>query len=268
MSSNPLLNLSTFLFMHGDIFNQLLEQSGKGGSLDSLLKPRKRSGKEIMAEALTGRIRANSGGLRQAERNALEAKEISSILQNASEKAGIALQAMREIADKVDNSGLPATSADIVAYDEAFNSLQNIVKNTRYNGIPLMDKKAWPGDERLKTNGDTASLPISMGPSSRNITLHDFSGISGADVDSTALSTNAGALKSTLEEYVKRADQYAISYKGVSAGFESSAKALGKQADINDKAALRSILGSRDDPAGKLLYYIMKEHGNIINKPS
>ena len=75
-----------------DFYDQLMAYSFlKSGSLNMLLEnlpqpvpvARYKSGSEMMAEALTGRIRSDSSMLQQGSKNATEAANIATIIANS-----------------------------------------------------------------------------------------------------------------------------------------------------------------------------------------
>lgn len=256
-------SLQMIFDLQRELIGQLLE--GGGQSLaDSLLKGRTKSGREIAAEALTGRLRSDAALFRQAKSNALEGQGIADTLHTSMQGISAALTTMRDIAARFDTSTTQA--ADQAAYNQARQTIGNLVRNAEYNGISLMDKTNWDKDERLTLNGNEASLSVRMGKTEKNLQLTDmnqfFSGL--PEYASLGASTERGKLDTAL----KTSQMYEAGYKGLSASFASSAKTLGRQADIDDEAAARSILGARDDTEGRLLYYLLTEHGKILRRRS
>lgn len=255
-------NIRTLLAMQN-----MLQESGSsslpGGLVDSLLKPRQKSGKEIMAEALSGRLRSDAAVFRQAGRNAEEGKDIAANLAHSSQKVVDALSSMRELADKAANGD----SVDEDAWNEAAGNIEAAYKGTTYNGISLMDGGGWKNDSRLLVTGSTAGLNIHTGTTSQTITLRDYKKTFGTlpafgDLTDPA---DASTARDTLDGLLGTAKNYAAGYKAQEKSFESMAKTMGSQSEIADTAAKRTILGSRDDPSGKLLYYLLNEHGKLFD---
>ncbi len=270
MSENSALNLHTLFALQRQLLGQIVE-GGEGSSLERLLKPRAKSGREIMAAALTGRMRADAAMFRQAEKNALEGKDIASYLKETSQGIRDALTTMRDLAAKV-AGGTTATPEELEAYDEAAASIVSLVANAKYNGINLLDKTHWTDDERLTVNGNTARLSIQLGKAVRDITLHDYSDVAGslpgaADLE-TAGSAEAVATRDTLEHLAENAATLASGFTALDAGFDAEAKAMSRQSKIAELAAARHILGARDDAAGKVLYYLLALHGKVIDTSS
>ncbi|MDL2266530.1 hypothetical protein LJC46_00895 [Desulfovibrio sp. OttesenSCG-928-G15] len=262
-------NLASLLGSNSELFRRILEEGAESGLLEQLMAPKQRNGRQMMAEALTGRLRSDAGALTQSSKNANEGKTIADLLETSANGVSEALKSMSTVAGRIAQNGV-ATDADKQEYNAALDSLKATIKNSSYNGISLMDGKAWPSDERLSVNGNTARLGIQMGAYSRNIILHDFSSMGDLDNAETAFADPADAqtVQNAIDALTTKSEQYAKSYKGVAAGFESSAKTLERQSQIMDRAAKRSIYGAQDDPAGKLLSYLLSEQGNIISRSS
>lgn len=260
-------NLGTIIGSNSDLSRRILEEYADSGLLEELLKPKPRSGREMMAKALTGRLRGDAGALSQSSRNAMEGKDIADMLQASSANVNEALKTMGGVAARIAQNGT-ATDADRQEYNAALDSVKSIVGNTTYNGIKLMDGKSWAADERLTVSGGSARLGIRMGAMSRNLVLHDFSDMAALDraEDAFADPGDAADVKNTVDGLAQKASQYGQGYKGVAAGFESSAKALEKQSEIMDRAAKRSIYGSREDALSQLLSQLLGEQGNIVNR--
>jgi flagellin-like hook-associated protein FlgL len=257
------MGLYTMLSMQQALIGRLLE-SGGSSSLEELLQPRRRSGKEIAAEALTGLIRSDARVLRQAERNAYQGKDMAGILQTAADGMVEALVSMRSVADKV--AAGTATSADELLYDDAKAAIDALIKGAEYNGISLMDNANWANDDRLtvKNGGKNATMDISLGKSTRAFTLTDMNSM--LDLPAYAALTTPSE-RDKVSTAQKNMGLYASGYKGIAASYESSAEALKRQSGITERSASLSILGARDDPMGRLLYYLLTEHGKIVNKP-
>jgi flagellin len=247
-----------------ELIGQLVESGDTQALADKLLKPRLKSGREIAAEALTGLMRSDAALFRQAKNNALEGRSIADTLHSTMQGISAALETMKDIAARYDS--VSPDAADRAAYEEARRTISDLVGNAEYNGISLMDGTKWGNDSRLKVENGEASLNVRMGKTDKSLLLTDMNQFFSALPAFHELGT-AGA-PGELDAALKTATMYEAGYKGLSASFQSSAKALGVQADIDDDAAARSILGAREDVEGRLLYYLLTEHGKILRRES
>lgn len=263
-------NLSTILAMQRELIGQLVEGNQAESLVESLLKPRTKSGREIMAEALTGRMRSDAALYRQAKRNAEEGTVVADALLESADGILEALGTMRAIAEKIAGPGYTPDADDEKAFNGAKQTIASLVKNASYNGISFFDASQWVGDERVSGTGE---LRIQTGNSYKTITLTDLTAMSGAisGWGYQALATTPGVgevLKNKLDAFVKNMELHRSGFNALSAGFSSIAETLNRNAEINDEAASRSILGARDDLLGRLLYAMLREQGGIVDKPS
>lgn len=269
MSTPSLLQGQIALLLQQQRIGQLHE-SGQGLSLaEALLQPRRKSGREIAAEAITGRIRSDGGMLRQSARNLREGGDIASIAQKGVSSIVESLQKMRDLARKVADG--TADSGAAAAYASYASGIKGVVKSTAYNGISLMDRAQWASDDRISISGsgDTGSIDIQSGKTARTIRLADFSGMAVGSTLNTSLDTgSADALATELTVLIKNAQMHENSYRSLASSMNSEAKSVERQSRILDLSASRAIAGAKTDPASRLLYFLLSDQGKLIDNKS
>jgi flagellin len=244
----------------------------QGGSLDAfvvntLLRPGQRSGREISAAALTGRIRSDAGMLRQASLNVQEGGSIFSLAAGAVSSIADALEEMQKLAQSVvdHTAGSDAT----ISYENLASSIAGLVAGAEYNGIALLDGSKWPGDKRLTPGTDTASLSIQAGNSAMTLTLHDLSALKTAfqasDLGDDDAAKNTVAILSTL---LANAKSLASSYTALAGSYSSEARSIARQAGILDLTAAGAEAGAGRDPKSILLDLLLRDRGNLFDTSS
>lgn len=269
MSMSSLLHGNIALLLQQQLIGQLLETGQDASLAETLLRGRHKNGREIAAEALTGRIRSDSGMLRQSSRNLLEGGAIAEIAREGVGSIIESLQKMHDLTQEMANG--TAASGAAAAYADHAAEIKGIVASTAYNGISLMDKTRWGADERLTLSGsgNAASLSIQAGNSARSISLADFSDVANASPLNTPLDAlNAASLASELSVLIKNARMHEKSYASLAASMASEAKSIERQSDILDLTAARAITGTKTDPASQLLYFLLSDQGKLIDGKS
>ncbi len=254
MSSSPSLRLQTLALLGRQFLAQAIAD---GGSLDeviagTLLHPRPQSGRETAAAALTGRIRSDAGMLRQASQNAEEGVSIAKIAQGAATSVENILTKMQTIAQAVKNG--ESTAADAAgAYNSLASNLKGIVSGTRYNGMALLDKDGWAGDERLARSGDggTAELSLQMGGAPSGFTLYDLSDLKNFNAAADLDPANLDATLGTLSERAGTAKTLASGYRVMAGTYANEAKSLDHQAGILAVTAARAQAGAAEADAAQ-----------------
>ena len=264
--TSSMLQTQALFALQQQLISHILESGDKSSLADSLLKRGQKSGRQISAEALTGRIRSDAGMLRQAATNASEGAAIAKMANTATTSMLTSLQSMYELALEVVNAGSsdPGTES---AYTALANGVKNTINTTAYNGINLMTKDKWGSDERLNVAADekSASLSIQAGTSARPLNLMDFSGIiSGVDNGAVALADAQGTADK-LSEIINTVKMQDKSYSSLASSFEADAKGIERQSKILDISAARNIAGTSTDPVTRLLYLLLSDQGRIIN---
>lgn len=267
-------NLNTIFAMQRELLEQLVQGDQAESLVESLLKPRVRSGREIMAEALTGRIRSDAAQYRQAKRNAEEGGIVADALVKGTDGILESLGVMKGIADKIAAPDYTTNDDDRAAFTAAAQNINAIVKESAYNGISFFDGVKWRDDARIKQiDPKSGELRIQTGNSHKTITLTDLGDmnttVSGWNYDTLAGDPGSlTAAQSELNTFTRNVGLQRSGFNALASGFSSIAETLERNAAVNDEAASRSILGARDDLLGRLLYAMLREQGGIIDKPS
>lgn len=252
---------------------QMIGQIFEGGDglnssiVDALLKPRATTGREIAAQALTGRIRTDAGMLRQASRNLSEAGSLTGVGSEGAQTLATSIDRMLAIAQEV-----KADPTKQTGLQDEFNSLKQTiaakVSGTTYNGISLLDGSKWgPGKDDRVTPGanNTGSISIQAGETARPLTLYDMNAVSTAV---SGLSLDPGdidAAISGLSTQKKTSDMVAKSYQSAAAGFASDSRSSERQADILSVTAARAAAGAGRDPQSVLLNLLLGDQGKIFD---
>ena len=259
--------------------NFLAQALANGGSMDdviidTLLHPQPKSAKEISATALTGRIRSDAGMLRQASKNADEAASIAAIAKEGTDSIATSLKAMKDLAQSVaDGTATPDAATN---YMNLAQSIKGVVSSTSYNGISLLDKDGWSGDERLTVDGggDSAALSIQIGMGTSTLTLRDLSGLKTAfSATDLADPIAAAATATQLSEQLATIETMSSGYAGVAASYAGEAKSLTRQSEILATTAARAQMGAEGgkptpDANSLLLDLLLRDQGKLIDTSS
>ena len=269
------LRLQTLALLGQEFLTQALANGGSLNSAvaDALLQSKtQRTGRDIAASALTGRIRSDAGMLRQSAKNASEGAAMATLIKEGTLSAADTLNKMQTVMQQASTSYTPALQTE---YDNLVSSLKATIANTQYNGIALLDGNQWDADERLARSGDTASLDIRMGGGTSAFSLRDLSSLGdyeGLDLqDTPAL---AGKI-SQISEDIGTVSTMSTGYEAIAGSYLSEAKRLESQSDILAQAAHRAQYGVGDasvDPEGAvkniLLDFILREQGKLVDTSS
>ena len=252
-----------------DFFDQIMAYSFlKSGSLELLLNnmpqrttaPRSKSGSQIMAEALTGKIRSNAAMLRQGAKNASEAASMSDSIANATSSLSATLSEMLALAQKVQADPSQSATAS-PAFKALATTLAATVSGTQYNGISLLDGDAWGTDKRLTVSGDgaTATVPIQLGYGTSTFSLHTLSGLKElTTVDLNTISpADLTALANSLADYGSILATLNSNYTSLATSYTSEKNFMIEQAEILARAA-KNALPDETDP-------LLRSRGAIVS---
>ena len=262
---------SQLLFLLQQQFIEQLSADGGTSLSEALLQRRQKTGREISAEALTGRIRSDAGRLRQASRNVSEGAAIASLAEEGVRSLVDSMKKMRDVVSDAISAGTPVSSASWSAYADLASNAESTIKGASYNGIRLLDGSGWGGDERVDPTG---SISLSAGGGTRALTLTDFSTLfapSSPGSIAPTLPTNASdltALESTLSTQIKNLELHERGYASLASRMASEAKSFDRQALIFDTTAARSLAGAGPNSSTSLLYYLLNDQGKLINSKS
>jgi flagellin len=247
-----------------------------GARLDRLAPGSGRTRGDLLGTALGGALRGDAAMLRQASSNVLEAK---SIMDTASSAVGEIARQVGEARGLVED--FQAAAAGIPPYDPAYadllavygpqyeaigKNINNIIRNTRYNGIALLDGDAWAGDERLSLAPgtgvpETASVYIAAGTDGFPLTFSNmrprFFDIAGShDIANVTTPDELDILRNTAETLAEL-------YAGRSGGLAGQGLSLRSQAKILEEAAARRAGGG--DARSLLLDLILRDTGILFD---
>ena len=269
------LRLQTLALLGQEFLTQALTN---GGSLNSAVadmllqsKTTPRTGRDIAASALTGRIRGDAGMLKQSARNASEGATMATLIKDGTLSVAETLNKMQTAMQQASSAYTPDLQTE---YDNLVSSLKTTIANTQYNGISLLDGTKWGTDERLTRNGDTASLDIQMGGGTSTFSLRDLSSLGaygGLDLqNTTALSDKL----TQISEDIGTVTTMSTGYEAIAGSYMSEAKHLENQSEVLTKAALRAQHGTSADGDAEgsvksiLLDFILREQGKIVDTSS
>jgi flagellin-like hook-associated protein FlgL len=232
------------------LIGQLLDQGGGASMVEHMFEYKRKSGREIMAEALTGTMRADAGMYRQAALNAMEGKSIAAVLHTAAQGMQ---QSLSTMITALNDPTFSTNQTLQDTYTAARQDMVNLAAKTEYNGTKLLD-------------GSVAKIDIYIGKTHKEISLDNVAGLIVSNVPDAAAAAIAPATAlSTLEQSLKDLQIKDSSWQAMGAGFKTSAETLERQAKIYDLTAARSILGARADPADRLLNALLSDQGRLMN---
>lgn len=255
-----------------------------GGSLNSaiaemLVQPKQKTGREIAAEALTGRIRGDAATLRQGSKNAAEAASMAEIIKIATLSLGETLNEMQTLVQSVRNTEINAVDANPL-YQTLAAKLTATVEGARYNGISLLDKTGWANDERLSVSGDTASIAIQVGNAATDFTLRDLSvlkNFSSSYPDLAALSpADLDILAENISKSIGTVNTMSSGYQALAGSFTGESRYLEQQADNLALAAQKAMPGGLlpdiGDPETSLknimTEILLRDQGRVVDTSS
>ena len=221
-----------------------------------------RSGKEIMAAALTGRIRSDASMFLQGSKNAVEAENMATMVANSASTISDKLSEMLTLAQQV-KADPTQGSVNSASFKTLANEISSIATSTTYNNISLLNKGGWTNDSRLtiSSDGKTSTLNIQLGYDSSKFTLYDMSYLSYLkNVDLSSPTLDIDALISDLSTQISTADLIYNSNDTLAKSYASEADFMTKQSDILAKAA-QDAMPTEEDP-------LLRDLGSIISTTS
>lgn len=230
--------------------------------LDNLPQPTSpsyRSGKEMMADALTGRIRSNETMLRQGAKNATEAANMATMIATSASSVLDNLNQMLTLAQEVQADPTKG-SVNAAKFTNLATAITSMVTGTEYNGISLLDKNGWTDDDRLTVSADgtSATLTIQLGYGASTFTLRDLSYLSSLQsVDLSDPTLDIDALVSDLSTQVSTVDLISNSNSSLASSYTDESALMVEQADILKKAA-EDAMPTEEDP-------LLRDIGSIIS---
>ena len=231
-------------------------------SLPQSVPPTYTSGTEMLAAALTGRIRTDASMLRQGAKNATEGANIATLIATSTSTVRDNLNQMLTLAQEV-KADPTKGSVNGAAFTALAGELSSVVSGTKYNNISLLDKTGWTNDSRLTISGDgkSSTFKLQLGYGSSTFTLNDLSYLNYLkSVDLSSGSLDIDALISDLSTQINTVDVIYSRNDSLSGSYTSEASVMVEQADILDKAA-QDAMPSEEDP-------LLRDIGSIISTTS
>jgi len=217
--------------------------------LDSKPDYTARSGRQIMAEALTGRMRGDAAVMRQGARNATEASAMAETAASAAHSLNKTLGEMVKLVDgAIQNPSTVSTVND--TFRTLAEKLQVTLDNARHNGIALLDGSQWAADSRVQagSNGN-GSLTLQLGYRESDFALADLQDLKSIAQDLTTV-PDLNDLKTTLENYAKKTSLLAESYDKLAASYGSESSHMTDLAGIFDSSLDNALDFSLEPPLG------------------
>lgn len=261
--------------LRGQMITQIITGqglSGTGGlSLTEYILGKKqearRSGTDMMNDALTGLMRSDAAMLRQASKNMQQGK---ALLEAGGEGINSVLEKvkrMSEITAELQSNYSNAATLK-VEYMELAGNIKSVIEGAKFNGISLLDGEKWGDDERIKVNGATGKLSLQAGNAPTELTLYDLqsykSSFQATDLDLGNLTATAGAL-SQLETTLEGMRD---SYKARAGLLDSESATFERQAGILDEATRRAKPGDEESLKQALIDILMRDSGSVLSGTS
>jgi flagellin len=256
--------LTSRLFMGGSVGKSLRDLVlAESGSL-RLTDP--------AAQALSGKLRSDSGMLRQASANVSEAASVTAMAQSAAGTIRSSLERMQELAEGVADGSLGVSAAQ-AEYQSLIDTIEGTVDSASYNGFNLLSAGGWGADERITLNGaagtagTTGTIHIQAGTGGFGLVLHDLSYLKGvfdtADIQDAAAATTAAT---AISGHVSDVQGIETMLEKRGEGLTAQSEALASQAEIlQTAAATREATDDKRSVEELLLDYVLTNVGKIVD---
>lgn len=258
--------------LRGQMITQLVSGQGLPGtgglSLTEFIlgkpKEKRRSGTDMMNDALSGLMRSDAAMLRQASKNMLQGKALlgtgNEAIKSMQEKA----QRMGDILSEMQSSGL-GNSALEAEYASLSSDIKGIIEGTKFNGISLFDGSAWQNDERVSTDGSgVGKISLQAGNSTTELTLYDL----GNYKDPAIFDINGQNTASALEQFKRMLSGMGSSYTARAGLLDSEAASFERQAEILDEATGKAKPGDEEGLKEALVDILMRDKGSLVSEAS
>lgn len=264
-----LMEYSLQLLQQDMLTNSLFMGGPVGRSLRDLMFTETQSLKftDPTAAALSGRLRADAGMLRQASNNVFEAESVMDLASESTTTLKDAFTRMKELANGVATGTMTYASVQ-AEYNSLASQITQTIASASYNGIALQDGTAWAADDRVTVSGGSGIIKIQSGTSSFDLALYDFSSFKNA-FNSTQINTvgKAAAMVNTLSGHITTVDTVASNYAERSTLLDGQATSLAAQAEIMETAARTREKSSDGRTLEELvLDHLLRETGTITDE--
>lgn len=254
-----------------------------GGSMDSavasmlLYTGQPTSGREKAATALTGRIRSDSGMMRQASQNAAEGATMATLIKDATLTLGEKLSALQTVVQSYQAGQMTGAEAKD-AFANIARNISATVSGTAYNGISLLDKSGWDSRLTPSDTDNTASLSIQLGNAASTFTVRDLSDLKRfASIDVTTLTAQElSDLVTGISTDIASVTAMSSGYESLAGSYTADAKYFENQAELLAATAAQTIkAASREDGSSSgqsvqsiLIDLLLRDQGKIVDTSS
>ena len=217
-------------------------------------------------EAITGRLRADSGTIRQGARNVKEAAAMVGIAAEAVGTIRSTLEEMQGIATKIKEGDLIWNTTIRDEYNSLRDKITSIVESTLYNGIALLDSTQW-GTSQIDSGGAVYVQAFLNGGFDVTFKALDSPTPPWSDLQGASLNNATGLQNELLELSDLLGDVSTIEdiYTERASGLEYQAAALESQANLLDQA----VEARRQTPTLSLeeilLRLLMRDTGTLFD---
>lgn len=254
------------------IMRSLFSDSVMGAWQDSLKEQmgsliKSTAKRDILGEALSGRTRSDAAMLRQASRNVSEAEGMMSLASEGAGNVNKLLKEAKDLVEKYQASSDPTEQSQLEAqYNALKGNIDNIIKNTNYNGISLLDGDKWAKDSRVNVAGDknSGSVQIYAGNSGFDLSLSNARKSIYQPLD--ALNISDANATDRLSEMATTAGMMSDAYAKRASSLKSQAASLDRQGSILDEVAENQISRPQGGNLQDILVDLaLRDKGGIIS---
>ena len=217
-------------------------------------------------EAITGRLRADSGTISQGARNVKEAAAMVGIAAEAVGTIRSTLEEMQGIATKIKEGDLIWNTTIRDEYNSLRDKITSIVESTLYNDIALLDSTQW-GTSQIDSGGAVYVQAFLNGGFDVTFKALDSPTPPWSDLQGASLNNATGLQNELLELSDLLGDVSTIEdiYTERASGLEYQAAALESQANLLDQA----VEARRQTPTLSLeeilLRLLMRDTGTLFD---
>lgn len=261
--------------LRGQMITQLIGgQAINGLSLTDFIlgrsQPKKRSGTDIMNDALSGLMRSDAAGLRQGSKNLDHAKALmqtgAAALKDISASTGRMREIVSSLTGMADGAEKDALKAEYLSLS---GKITSSIEGTRFNGINVLDGTDWASYESITLNGETGKLSLHAGGAPGELTLYDLKTYKNAFTAADLLDdTTLGVTASSLEQFSGLVERMTESYEARAALLGSESASLQRRADILDEATGRAKPGDEGSLRDILVDILMRDSGSVLDGSS
>lgn len=223
--------------------------------------------RNIMGEALSGKTRSDAAMLRQASRNVSEAESMMSLASEGSGNVKKLLLEAKDLVEKYQASSDPTEQSQLEAqYNGLKSNIDNIIKNTNYNGISLLDGDKWARDSRINVAADqsSGSVQIYAGNSGFDLSLSNTRKSIYQPLD--ALNISDANATDRLSEMATTAGMMSEAYAQRASSLKGQAASLDRQGSILDEVAANQTSRPQGGNLQDILVDLaMRDRGTIIS---